>query len=91
MASTAGYETAPVEQNVDTVCPRCGGPVEVGQVTGGAGWFGFAGGGMLGWLPRTVNRWRRHGFGTVVREAFVGPARAQGYRCGSCRLIWFGY
>lgn len=76
----------------NTVCGLCGGPAEVGLVTGSGGWFGFAGVARLGWQPAPTSRWKRlTSSGEPLVQALFGPARTAGYRCTFCRRVWFDY
>jgi hypothetical protein len=81
----------PAASGMGVTCGRCGRPVEVGQVTGGAGFFGFEGWAALGWVPNTAKRLRRRTIGEPLITRFFGPARAPGFRCPSCRVVWFDY
>ena len=73
------------------VCVRCGGPIEAGDVTGSGGYLGLAKYGTLGWLAHSDSRWRRFSYGIDLVRKWFGPAQAPGYRCRSCRLVWFEY
>lgn len=72
-------------------CWRCGRPAEVGRATGSGGYLGLARFGTLGWLAETDSRWRRFLSGVDLIRSHFGPAQAPGYRCRSCRLVWFDY
>jgi hypothetical protein len=68
-------------------CSRCGGTVEIGEVTGGGGLLGFAWFGQLGWISDPEGR----RYAETLTKSTFGPGRAAGFRCESCRMVWFEY
>jgi hypothetical protein len=69
-------------------CGRCGGAVEVGEVTAGSGLIvGLGPWGKLGWIADPTGR----RFSETLAKSTFGPARVVGFRCESCRMVWFEY